>query len=245
MEEKLSGRSVPRLLHSAFSFSANFLEALIVTVIAGFYIAAQPQLYRDGVIKLLPQHWRGNAQEAIDDITRALRLWLIGELIEMALIGLLSALAVWLVGLPSPLALGVIAGVAELVPYLGPVIASIPALLVATTKGPDAILWTGLAYLLLHQIEGNFLVPLIQRRMVFIPPAVMLLSIVTILIVCGAAATIFAGPIVVIISVGVKKLYIRETLGEGTLLPGEKCGGGHNSDGLANRRHNKDSQGSC
>jgi predicted PurR-regulated permease PerM len=123
--------------------------------------------------------------------------------------------------LPSPLALGVIAGLAEFVPYVGPIVAAIPAILVATTQGPSAVLWTAIAYLMIHQIEGNLVAPLIQRQLIFIPPAVMLFAIITVLFVFGDFSVIFAGPIAVIIFVAVNKLYVRDRLHENTVLPGE------------------------
>lgn len=215
------GFSIPSFLSNLFSVSVRFLEAVVVTVVAGFYLASQPQLYRSGLGKMFPREWRGNVDQTIDEIGQGLRLWLIGELIQMLLIGVLSTFAVWLIGLPSPLALGAIAGLAEFVPYLGPIIASVPAILVATTKGGDAVLWTVLAYVLIHQVEGNLVVPLIQRHMIFIPPAVMLLGIVTILFVFGGVSVIFAGPIAVMVFIAIKKLYIRDSLGEETFLPGE------------------------
>jgi predicted PurR-regulated permease PerM len=142
----------------------------------------------------------------------------------MCLIGVLSAAAVWLIGLPSPLALGAIAGLAEFIPYLGPVMASIPAILVAVTSGYDAALWTIVAYLVIHQIEGNVIVPMVQRRLVFIPPAVLLLSIVAVTEIYGAIGIIFAAPITVIAFVAIKKLYVRDGLGQPTELPGERGG---------------------
>jgi predicted PurR-regulated permease PerM len=216
-----NGISVTDVLSSIFTVSVRFLEAAVVTVIAGFYLAAQPQLYRSGLAKLFPRHLRKEANDTFDDIGLALRLWLIADMIQMVLIGALSTLAVWLIGLPSPLALGVIAGLAEFVPYVGPIVAAVPALLVATTQGTNAILWTAIAYILIHQLEGNLIAPLIQRQLVFIPPAVMLLAIVTVLFVFGGFAVIFAGPIAVLIFVAVNKLYVRDSLGERTMLPGE------------------------
>lgn len=213
--------SIPGLLSNVFSISVRFLEALAVTVIAGCYLAAQPKLYLDGIDNLFPREWRANVNETIADIGQGLRLWLIGELIQMLLIGILCTSAVWLIGLPSPLALGVIAGLAEFVPYLGPIIAAVPALLVATTKGGDALLWTAVSYLVIHQIEGDLVVPLIQRHMIFIPPAVMLLGIVTILFLFGGVSVVFAGPIAVIVFIAIKKLYVRDSLGQDTDLPGE------------------------
>jgi predicted PurR-regulated permease PerM len=213
-------RSVqPRLTPSEFF---RFLEAVVVTIIAGFYLAAQPQLYRSGLAKLFPRRLREEANETLEDIGLALRLWLIADIIQMILIGALSTLAVWLVGLPSPLALGVIAGFAEFVPYVGPIAAAVPAILVATTQGMHAVLWTTIAYIIIHQLEGNLIAPLIQRQLIFIPPAVMLLAIVTVLFVFGGVAVIFAGPIAVIIFVAVNKIYVRDSLGERTVLPGEE-----------------------
>jgi predicted PurR-regulated permease PerM len=216
-----SGFSIPSFLSGIFSVSIRFLEALVVTVIGGFYLAAQPELYRKGLGKLFPQPWRAEADETIEDIGRGLRLWLIGELIQMVLIGGLTTIAVWLIGLPSPLALGVIAGLAEFIPYLGPIVAAVPAILVATTQGGNFIFWTVIAYLLIHQLEGNLIAPMIQRQLIFIPPAVMLLAIVIILFVFGGVSIIFAGPIAVIIFIAIKKLYVRDSLGEATALPGE------------------------
>jgi predicted PurR-regulated permease PerM len=216
-----NGFSVTDVLSSIFTVSVRFLEAAVVTVIAGFYLAAQPQLYRSGLAKLFPHRLRKEANDTFEDIGLALRLWLIADIIQMVLIGALSTLAVWLIGLPSPLALGVIAGLAEFVPYVGPIVAAVPALLVATTQGTNAVLWTAIAYILIHQLEGNLIAPLIQRQLVFIPPAVMLLAIVTVLFVFGGFAVIFAGPIAVIIFVAVNKLYVRDSLGERTVLPGE------------------------
>lgn len=214
--------SVTDVLSSVFTVSVRFLEAVVVTVIAGFYLAAQPTLYRSGLAKLFSRRLRKEADETLEDIGLALRLWLIADIIQMILIGALSTVAVWLIGLPSPLALGVIAGLAEFVPYVGPLIAAVPAILVASTQGMNTVLWTAIAYILIHQLEGNLIAPLIQRQLIFIPPAVMLLGIVTVLFVFGGFAVIFAGPIAVIIFVAVNKIWVRDSLGERTVLPGEE-----------------------
>jgi predicted PurR-regulated permease PerM len=174
--------------------------------------------FETATISLFPPRAHAHVARIFDGIGEALRLWLIGQLIEMVLIGALSTLAVWMIGVPSPLALGLIAGIGEFIPYVGPLLAAIPALLVALTKSPEATLWTAVAYLIIHQIEGNVVAPLIQRRMVSIPPAVMLLGIVAITYLFGAVAIIFAAPIVVVIFAGVSLLYVRDTLGEKTDL---------------------------
>jgi predicted PurR-regulated permease PerM len=210
--------SLPSVLSGFLRVSTSLFEAIIIMAISGVYLAAQPRVYRDGLIWLFPPHQHAHATAIIDGIGEALRLWLIGQLVEMVLIGALSMMAVWIIGVPSPLALGLIAGVGEFIPYLGPILAAIPAVLVALTKSPDTALWTLLAYLAIHQIEGQVVAPLIQRHMVSIPPAVMLLGIVALTYLFGTVAIIFAAPIVVGVFAAVNLLYVRDTLGEKTAL---------------------------
>jgi len=105
-----SGFSLAGVLGSVFTVSVRFFGGLVVTVIGGFYLAAQPELYRDGLAKLFPRRLRQEANETLEDIGLALRLWLIADMMQMVIIGALSTGAVWLIGLPSPFALGVIAG---------------------------------------------------------------------------------------------------------------------------------------
>ena len=213
--------SLPDLLERAFKISAGFLAAVVIAIVAGAFIAAEPALYREGLSLLFPKSYRKGADETIVDLAGALRLWILGQLIEMALVGVMVGVAVWLVGLPSPYALGAIAYVAQFVPYIGPIVAMIPSVLVATTVSWTALAWTIAAYLLIHQIDGYVVMPIIQQRMVSVPPALMLLSIVAFGEAFGATATVFAAPITVLLYVLVTKLYVRDTLHEEVAVPGE------------------------
>jgi predicted PurR-regulated permease PerM len=204
-----------------FDVSLTFLTALVISVFGGIYLAAQIDVYRDGLVQLLPHRMRANGDETLVDIALALRLWMLGQLIGMALVGCLTAIAASLIGLPSPLALGAIAGLMEFVPYVGPILGAVPGVLVAVTQGLDTVLWTVAAYALIQQVEGHIIAPLISREMVYIPPLVLILGIVAITALFGRYAAIFAAPIAVIIFVAVKKLYIRDSLGDATPIPGE------------------------
>jgi predicted PurR-regulated permease PerM len=204
--------SVTGVLSGVLRVSTSFLEALIIMIISGIYLAAQPRLYRKGLIWLFPPPNHARAADIIDGVGEALRL------IEMVLIGALVTFAVWLIGVPSSLALGLIAGIGEFIPYLGPILAAIPAILVALTKSPELTLWTVVAYLIIHQIEGQIIAPLVQNRMVSIPPAVMLLGIAGLTYLFGTVAIIFAAPMAVVIFAAVNLLYVRDTLHEKTQL---------------------------
>jgi predicted PurR-regulated permease PerM len=213
--------SLTNVVTGLFSVSLAFITALVIVVFGGIYLAAQVGLYRDGLIQLLPHRLRANGAETLEDISNALRLWVLGQVINMVLIGLLSTLAAWLIGLPSPFALGLIAGLFEFIPYVGPILGAIPAVLVAATEGLDTVLWTIAAYTLIQQMEGHLIAPLISREMVYIPPLVLILGIVAITTLFGLQAVIFAAPIAVILFVAVKKLYVRDSLGDVTAIPGE------------------------
>ena len=219
LEHLSSGNlSIADVLPNLVKVSTTFIEGVVIMMICGAYMAAQPDLYRKGLIWLFPPRHHARAAEIFDGIAEALRLWLLGQLIEMFVIGVLSALVVWMIGVPAPLALGLIAGIGEFIPYLGPFLAAIPAILVALTQNPTMAFWTAFAYLVIHQIEGNLVAPLIQRRMVSIPPAVMLLGIAAISYLFGAIAIIFAAPIAVVIFAAVNLIYVRDTLHEKTAL---------------------------
>jgi predicted PurR-regulated permease PerM len=98
----------------------------------------------------------------------------------------------------------------------------VPALLAAVTQGWDAVLWTALLFAAIQQLESNLIEPLVQRRMVKTPPALLLFAVVAAGLLFGLLGVILAGPITVLAYVAVKKLYVRQTLGEETPVPGEK-----------------------
>ncbi len=220
----LGGTNIPiaKIAANVFSLSARFVAGLVVAAVAGIYMAAQPSLYFEGFLLLFPRDERSYAEETVAAVGNGLYRWLEGQFVSMVLVGLFSALALWAIGLPSPFGLGLIAGATEFVPYVGPIIAAIPALLVAATQSLSAVLWTFIAYIAIHAIEGYVISPLVQREMVYVPPAIMLLGIASISIVFGTVAILFAAPIVVVLFVLIKKLYVRDSLGEPTPLPGEK-----------------------
>lgn len=215
--------SVSGLIGRSFTISIEAVLGGLVAFFAGVFIASEPALYSEGFTLLFAPRWRNRARETLGYVATALRRWLLGQMIEMVTMGVMSGVAVWLIGLPSPFALGAISGLSEFIPYIGPILAIFPSVAVAATIGPSTMLWTILAYLAIHQLDGNMIMPLIQRQLVRVPPALMLISIATFGTLFGLGATIFAAPLTVIIYVAVIKLYVRDTLGESTPLPGEKA----------------------
>lgn len=197
------------------------LADFLLVVLAGIYIAASPSLYKQGLIKLFPPRHHEQVESSLDASGQALRLWLMSQLIAMTCVAVLSTLAFWLIGLPSPYALGLIAGLADFIPFLGPILGALPAVLFAFSINGETALWTIFAVLVIQQIEGNVIFPLVARSVVSIPPALALFAILVGSILFGTLGLVFGFPLAVVAYVLVKKLYVREALGEETTVPGE------------------------
>jgi len=197
---------------SAFQVGLGFLVALVVVVITGIYLAAQPKLYRWGIAALFHPLRRAKVLQVIELVEATVKFWLLGQIILMIIVGLLTYAALMVLGIPSPVALALIAGIAEIVPYLGPFIGAVPALLVALTLGFVPAVWTAGAYLMVHLIEGYIAAPLVERKFITIPPALILLGLVVVEIIFGTGGVILAAPITVVVFVLVKMQYVDDPL---------------------------------
>ena len=194
---------------------------LLVVIFAGIYLATQPNFYRIGAIKLVPPARRKVAAEAMLESERALRLWLKGQAVAMVVVGLLVGFGLWALGMPSAFVLGLMAGLLEFIPFAGPILAAVPALLLALAVSPELALWVALLYLAVQQFEGNLLTPLVQQYAVDLPGAVLLFSLIGFGTLFGTLGVILAAPLAVVTMVLVKRLYVIETLHTPTPIPGE------------------------
>jgi predicted PurR-regulated permease PerM len=132
----------------------------------------------------------------------------------MLAMGVLTTLGATLLHLPAPLALGLLSGLAEFVPVVGAAVSAIPALLLAATMGATEVLWTLGFYVAVHQFEGHVLIPLIQRKVVAVPPALTLFSILGFGVLFGPLGIVFATPLAVVLMVVLKHLYPASTVPE-------------------------------
>lgn len=207
------------------SYGYLLLEAVatfFLVVIGGVFLASNPELYRRGFIKIFPPSRHRQIEETLSDSGEALRLWLLAQLLSMTIIGVLTGLGTWAIGLPAPLALGLFAGLAEFVPIVGPIVSAIPALLLASSEGWTTVLWTLLLYTAIQQLESDVITPMVQQRMVSIPAGLLLLAVLAFGILFGVLGIVIASPLAVVTYVAVKKLYVRDVLEEETDIPGQK-----------------------
>jgi predicted PurR-regulated permease PerM len=187
---------------------------LVIVAFLGIYLALDPALYRRGVLHLVPTAARAHVAHALDSAGEGLRRWLLGQLVAMVCVGALTGVAMWLLGVPFALSLGVIAGLLEFVPFLGPIVAMVPGVLLAFTVSPATALYAALAYLAIQQVEGNLLMPIVQRWAVALPPALGILAVVVFGLLFGLPGVMLAVPLMVVAMILVQELYVGAALGE-------------------------------
>jgi len=192
-----------------------------LVLVAGVYLALKPAAARDGLLLLFPKDQVEPLRATLNASGRALRLWLMGTFADMVVVAVLTAIGTALIGLPSPVALGLLAGVAAFVPIVGPIVSVIPAVLVAAQEGPRLMLWTVLVYVAVQQIESNLIFPFIQRRAVDLPPVLTLFGVLAFGVLLGPLGVILATPLLVVAMVFTKRLYVRGVLGKDVHGPGE------------------------
>ena len=197
----------------------HLTEFAIVLLISALYLAVQPDWYRQGFAKLFGRSARNEVDSGLLKIGIALRLWLLGQFIIMAVVTVLSFFATWAIGLPNPIALALVAGLAEFIPYLGPFIGAVPALLAAVTLGIEPMFWTAASYLGIHLLEGYLIAPLLQRHFISIPPALVLIGILTWGLLFGTLGVVIATPLTVTLFIAIKLFYVRDALGQRAEVP--------------------------
>jgi predicted PurR-regulated permease PerM len=193
---------------------ASAAAGIVIVIAAGAYLAFHPETYFRGTLLLVPPAHRQRAGAALGACHTALTQWLLGQLVSMTFIGATTALGLWLAGVPSPLALGLVAGFGQFVPVIGPWVAAFPGLVIALAQGPETLGWALLVYLVTTQFEANFLTPLVLRQMASVPMAVTLFAVIAMGLLLGPLGVLLATPLAVVMYVLVRKLYLEGALGE-------------------------------
>jgi predicted PurR-regulated permease PerM len=204
------------LIGSTFGAIANVLIVLFFAV----FMAAQPRPYVDGLLSLVAKKKRARMREVLEEIGHVLRRWLVGQSALAVCVALLTGTGLALLGAPFPFALALLAGAMEFVPYIGPFIAAVPAIIVGFAEGPQLALYVALLFVGIQITESYLLAPLIQQRAVYLPPAVILFAQVLMGVVVGALGVAVATPLAAVVMVAVSMLYVEDALGDKNAKPG-------------------------
>ncbi|HVX94794.1 MAG TPA: AI-2E family transporter [Polyangia bacterium] len=210
-------RELGALFGTASGVLSRFVEVaggLVVTFFIGVYGAAQPAAYVDGVLRLVPVEARPRARALLGQLATTLRRWLVGRLVAMLVVGVGTTTVFLALGIPLPLALGLLAGLLTFIEYVGAMLSAVPAILFALDKSVTAAIWVAVAYTAVHAIEGYVITPLVTRRTVHFRPGFTLALQLVLGTLVGVIGLTLATPLAVVATVLVESLYIERTLGD-------------------------------
>jgi predicted PurR-regulated permease PerM len=184
------------------------VTGFFLVLFGGLYLAIEPRRYSEGLSMLVPPKGRPRLAHALTEVAANLRRWMLGTVIGMVIIGGVTTLGLTLLGVPGALALGVIAGLLEFIPYFGPFLAALPALAVALAISPTMLLWVALLYAGIQSLESYVMQPLIMRGVVHLPPALTMLVQVGFALLFGFLGLLLAVPVLAMTKVLVIELYV-------------------------------------
>lgn len=198
-----------------FSAGLTFLVNMLVIGFIGVYVASEPKTYRSGLLRLIPPGRRERAGEVLTEMGSQLRWWLLGRFASAAIIAVLSGVGLWVIGIPLPWLMGLLAGVLTFIPNIGPTVAVIPPALLALLQSPRQALIVVAFYVAVQFLESYVVTPLIQRRAVQLPPALLLTSQVLLGVLTGILGVALAAPLLVALVVAVRLLYVEDVVEAG------------------------------
>ena len=197
-------------IKSFFSSTFGIISDLYIVLLLGMFFTASPKVYRRGFIHLVPPAGKRKAATLWDGINTLLRNWLKGQIFGFFFIAILSGLGLWALGMPLILTLALIAGLLNFIPNFGPIIALVPAVLLALTLGSQtALLVVGL-YTFIQIIQSAVTQPLIQKKMVSVPPGLLIFGQIAMGALAGFWGVLLATPVVAIIMKLINKLYVEK-----------------------------------
>lgn len=197
----------------ALTSTAGALANFAIICVIGIFLAADPGTYRDGIVSLVAPSGRERAKAVLNQVGEALKSWFVAQLLSMAVIGLLTMLGLWLLGVPLAVVLGVIAALLTFIPNLGPILAAAPAVLLGLAADPLHGAYVAALYVGVQIIEGNVTTPLIQQHTVALPPALILAAQLLMATLFGLMGLALATPLTAVAIRLTQLLYVQGFLG--------------------------------
>ena len=204
----LSGEAFSTFVNVGASV-ANVLSFLAVILIATIFMVSWPEPLVNGFVALYPAGRRERVREILDEIYKTVQRWFLGQLTSMAIIGLLFTIALFLIGIPFALLLGILSGLLAFIPFIGAIVSIIPPILLALAQDPVLVLWVILAYVVIQSIEGNIVQPVVMSRAVSLHPAVIVFALLIMGSLFGFVGLLLAIPSVAALQVLVRELWVK------------------------------------
>jgi predicted PurR-regulated permease PerM len=214
LEETVNDGQLWTRVSGIFSGTFSAVTGILIMLIVGIFLAYNPGMYKSGFLHLVPLDLRDRADEIITEIGSTIRWWLVGQLISMLVLGVSTWLMLVLLNVPLAPILALITGLLTFVPYLGPFIAFVPIVLVAFLQSPLVAFYVFIIYMIIQNLEGNVLMPLIFYRTVHIPPAIGVISQILFGSLMGLMGFVLAIPLMAVFIKFVKMVYVEDVLGD-------------------------------
>ena len=211
--DQISGQNSKKLMTSLkrlFNSTFGILGDIYVILFLSIFITADPSIYKKGIIALIPKNSKEEGEHILMELGHSLKSWFKGKLFSMAVVAVLTGIGLSVIGVPMVFGLAIIAGILNFIPNFGPIIAMVPAVLIGLTLGMNTALIIAGLYILIQMIESNLITPMIQKKLVSIPPALIIIGQLIVGSVTGYLGIILATPVVLIIMVMVKELYVKK-----------------------------------
>lgn len=205
------GQVLSRIVGS-FSTTIGAIANFFIIIVTGIFLASTPAIYVNGFIRLFPLHFRARLKEVMQKTQKTLSLWMLAKLISMLVVGVFTAIGLESLGMPMPYALALLAALFSFIPNIGPYLALTPAVLIALMQGGNMFIYVLILYFGIQIVESYLITPMIEKKMVHLPPALTLFWMVLLGIVTGILGLIMATPILAALIVIIEELYVKDHL---------------------------------
>ena len=205
-----SQKKAASMVQTVFKSTFGVLGDLYVILFIGIFFTVSPRLYKNGLVQLVPSGGRDKADTIMHKLGENLKKWLKGKLFAMLIVFILTSIGLVIMGMPMWLALALIAGILNFIPNFGPLLAMIPAVLVGLMQSPSTAIWVAALYIVVQVVESNFITPMVQQKLISVPPAMIIIAQLLIAPLTGGWGLVLATPLLVIIMVLLKELYISK-----------------------------------
>jgi predicted PurR-regulated permease PerM len=218
ISQQLGG--VTRYLFPFLSSTIAVVGGLFLIIVLSIYVGADPSLYRVGVMALFPPEARPRVGIVMSRVATVLRKWLVTQMIAMLVIGVVTTIALFILRVKAAVALGVIAGILEFVPTIGPILSAVPGVAMGFLDSPEKALYVAVAYLIIQQVEGHLLIPMLMKEGMDLPPALTIVTQAVMALLFGFIGLMVAVPLLAAVIVPIKVVYMQGMVPE-LLAPAE------------------------
>lgn len=209
--------SAPDTMEKAKALASTFFKTtfgvfgdIYVVLFLGIFFTVSPGVYKKGMVQLIPKKGQRKGEDILNKLNDNLKKWLKGKFFAMLVVFILTSIGLLILGTPLWLVLALIAGLLNFIPNFGPLIAMIPAVLVGLMQGPATAAIIAGMYILIQVVESNFITPMVQQKLVSIPPALIISAQLLISPLTGGWGLVLATPLMLITMILVQELYIKE-----------------------------------